>query len=124
MNNSEIQKKKVERLAAEQGITPTEYKRRCDKNTALHKGLSISEYGKKRIEDAAEKKNMSVYEYKKECAEKTARNKGFRNRKEYDLAGKRAKVLHITKEQYCSTLEKDSSGFYVLPELKYRRHKT
>ena len=114
MTNSEKQKQKVERLAIEQGITPAEYKRRCDENTARHKGLTLSQYNKKRLEDTARKRNMTVDEYRKECNEKTARKKGFRNHKDYDKAGKRAKVLHMTKEEYCSRLEKDEDGFYLL----------
>ena len=105
------------------GITLNEYKSQCNKNTAAHKGMTSAEYVKYRIECAAERKGMSVSEYKKEVAEKTAKNKGFRNKKDYDNAGKRAKVLHISKEQYCKTLDRDSNGYYILPELKKRRHK-
>lgn len=60
---------------------------------------------------------MTIQEYTNAFAEKTARNKGFRNRREYDSPGKRAKVFHITKAQYYETLERDSCGFYILPEI-------
>jgi len=120
--SSEIQNEKVKRLAEEQGITPREYKYRCDSNTAKNQGLTPAEYSKKRIADAAENKGISIAEYKRLTAEKCAQNKGFRNRKDYDKAGKRAKVLRITKEQYCSTLEKDANGYYVLPEFRKKNY--
>lgn len=109
-----LQKQKIERLAAEQGITPVEYKRRCEENTARNKGMTLSEYRKEKVKSVAMKKGVSAQEYRKECAERSAKNKGFRNRKDYDKAGKRAKVLGITKEQYCRMLEKDKEGFYIL----------
>ena len=115
---SDLQKQKVERLAKSQGITAAEYKRRCEINTAKNKGLTPAEYAKKKISDSAEKKEITAAEYRKMCAEKSARNKGFRSRKEYDRAWHRAKVLHISFEQYCHTLEKDENGFFILHDFK------
>lgn len=116
---SEYQKKKVERLAAERGITPAEYKRQCDQNTAKNKGMTLGEYRKERLDIAAQKRNMTAAEYRRETAERVAKNRGFRNKKDYDLACKRARARGELLEQYCSSLEKDSEGYYILPKNNY-----
>lgn len=116
MQNSEVQKEKLEQLADRHNLTVAEYKRRCDINTAKNKGLSLAEYSKKRVADAAKKKGMSVKEYRNQCYENTARNKGFRNYKEYDKASKKARKLGMSREQYCALLLKDNDGYYILQE--------
>ena len=115
--SSEIQNQKLERLAKEQGLTAKEYKRRCDKNTAKNQGMTLYEYNKNRLSIAAKNRGLTDTEYRRLLADKSARNKGFRNKRDYDKADKRARVLHITREQYCSSLDKDENGFYILPEL-------
>jgi len=115
---SEYQKERISRYATQQGITVTEYKKRYDERTAQNKGLSLKEYSKKRREDAAKAKGMTLAEYSRDCAERYAKKKGFRNKKEYDVAYKRAKVLHVSLDTYCSSLKKYENGCYVVPELK------
>lgn len=114
MTNLSMKMEKIKRLAAEQGITSREYKRRCDERTARNKGLTPAEYSKKRVEDAAKKKNMTVQEYRKLCYENTAQRKGFCTYKDYDKANKRAKRLGLTQEQYNNTLNKDENGYYIV----------
>ena len=113
-----IQKERIARYAAQQGMNVTEYRRRYDQNTAANQGLTVSEYVNKRKEAAAKAKGMTKNEYMYECYERYAIKKGFRNRKEYDRAYKRAKARKITLEVYCASLEKDDNGYFIVPDLK------
>ena len=40
-------------------------------------------------------------DYRRIAAEKCARNKGFQDKRDYDKADKRARVLSISLNQYC-----------------------
>lgn len=60
-------------------------------------------------------------DYRRIAADKCARNKGFRDKRDYDKADKRARVLSISLNQYCSNLGKDENGFYILPALAKKK---
>lgn len=62
-------------------------------------------------------------EYRRIAANKCARNKGFRDKRDYDKADKRARVLCISLNQYCSNLGKDENGFFILPELTKKENR-
>ena len=123
MKKLETQKEKVERIAAEQGLTVKEYKQRCNENTARNKGLTPKEYQKQRLIDAAKKKNMTLQEYLRESRDKSAQKKGFREHRDFDKAWKRAKKSNIPFEAYCKYLDKDPNGFYVVPDSQVGRPK-